>query len=112
MADYLEIQSLEELGSASNLRNKIRVALQVKARSIAVAPKVVGDEPKRAWAIAALSNPQQYEALTLRFIGVSYGVAAPLGILQTGLSLEQIATAQDADVQVAVNTVVDTLLGQ
>jgi len=103
MANYLEIQALEELESAKNLRNKIKVALTVKARAIAVSasPSAAAKE----WALAALENPQRYEALALRFIGVAYGLAP------SNLPIASIIGAADADVQTAVNSVVDTLLG-
>jgi hypothetical protein len=103
MATYLEIQSLDEIGTASALRNKIKVALAAKARAIAISANSTAGQ--REWAIAALENPQRYEALTLRFIGVQYGLPP------TNLTLAQITAAADADVQTAVNSVVDTLLG-
>lgn len=109
MANYTELATLEELSGAAALRNKIKVAMAVKARAIATAPSPTPEA--RAWAMSALQNPQQYEAVILRFIGVTYGLAAPLGQPQAGLTLAQITGASDADVQTAVNSAVDTLLG-
>jgi hypothetical protein len=100
MATYTELQNLLGNGATlSPLRLKIRFAIAVKA--FLIATNAQSTPAQNAWAVEALRAPEQYEDLCLRFIFSQY----------RDLATSVITGAADADVQTAVNNVVDTLLG-
>lgn len=99
MATYTELHDLMSSPSAGALRQKLLVALLIKANAIAesASPTAAAKE----WARSALRDPQQYSDTILRYV-IADNAAA---------TTTQITGASDAQVQAAVNTAVDTLLG-
>lgn len=87
------------VGDAADLRAKIKSALVVKA--MVIVNNVASTAPQNAFALACLGSPNAYENIALHGI---------LGEYHT-LTIAQISGASDADIQTAVNTVVDQLLG-
>lgn len=97
MAIYTDLYALP--GSAETLRQKIVVAIAVKANAIAkLASPTVG---QRQWAKDALTAPAEYLPAVMNYIIADYNTAATTSIVN----------ATDAQVQAAVNSAVDTLFG-
>jgi len=99
MATYTELHSVRGSDTLNPLRQKISVAIAVKANIIAKSASPTA--AAKAWATAALSNPESYLPAVLNYILADYNTATVAAI--TG--------ATDAQVQTAVNATVDTLLG-
>lgn len=106
MATYLEIQSLEESPDASNLRNRIKVALSKSAQGILENPNATADQ--RGLASEILDSPQRFELRALRFVAVKFGIQTAPAV---SLTLAQLVAAGDADVQVGVQSVVNAYVG-
>jgi len=106
MASYLEIQSLEESADASNLRNRIKVALAKSAQVILETPAATAEQ--RAAAAEILDNPQKFELRALRFVAVKFGIQEAPAV---PLTLQQLTTANDASVQIGVQSVVNAYVG-
>lgn len=98
MATYNEIFAIP--GSSQSLREKITVAIAVKAYAIASAASPTASQV--AWAKDALRNPQNWNDTVLY---------AALAANNTA-TVSQIQNANDAGVQTVVNTVVDNLLAK
>lgn len=99
MATYAELVDLASSGTTAGLRKRILMAIMVKANAIA---KLSTSTPAAdAWAQQALQDPQKYEQLMLNYILADYNTAQTSAIIN----------ATDAQVQTAVNSAVDTLLG-
>lgn len=99
MATYTELHKLRGSDTLTGLREKINVAIAIKANTIAKSASTSAGA--KAWATQALGNPESYQPTVLNYILADYNTAT------TG----QIAGATDAEVQIAVNLAVDTLLG-
>jgi hypothetical protein len=99
MATYTELYSLRASDNLVGLSRKIEVAVAIKANTIAKLPTPTAEQ--RAFAVAALRNPGEYQGLVLNYILAEYNTQA-VGVI-TG--------ATDAQVQTAVGAAVDTLLG-
>jgi carbonic anhydrase len=99
MATYSELHTLRGSDSIAPLRQKISVAIAIKANVIAksTTPTALMVE----WSRQALHDPEQYQELVLNYILAEYNTQTTATI--TG--------ATDAQVQAAVNAAVDTLLG-
>lgn len=99
MATYIELHALRGATTADALRQKITVALAIKANTISKLPTPT--PAQKEFAVAALRDPESYLGLVLNFI-LAENNAATTGAI-TG--------ASDSLVQTAVNSAVDTLLG-
>lgn len=99
MATYTEIYTLRTSNGLVPLSQKIEVALAIKANAFAKLP--VSTPEQKAFAVAALRNPGEYQGLVLNYILAEYNTQ-PVAVI-TG--------ATDAQVQTAVNATVDALLG-
>jgi hypothetical protein len=99
MATYVELHALRGSDSTRTLRQKISMALAIKANAIAKSANPT--EPMKAWSKQALATPDQYQELVLNYILAEYNTQTVAAI--TG--------ATDVQVQTAVNATVDTLLG-
>lgn len=99
MATYLELHALRGAASTEQLRQKIAVAIAIKANTIAKSASPTAAQ--KAWAVSALANPGKDVDTVLNYILAEYN-AQTVGVI-TG--------ASDANVQAAVNAAVDTLLG-
>jgi hypothetical protein len=99
MATYIELFNLRVTEELLPLRQKIAVALSIKANAIAKSPSPTPEQ--KAFAVAALRDPTHYTAMVLNYILAEYNTQA-VGVI-TG--------ATDAQVQAAVNATADTLLG-
>jgi hypothetical protein len=99
MATYNELHALRGSSTLDSLRQKIAVAIAVKANIIAklASPTTA----QKAFAVAALGNPDAYLPTVMNYILADYNTA----------TVAQITGATDAQVQTAVNATVDTLLG-
>ena len=97
MATLKEID--EFVGSAEDLRAKIRGALRIKSMVIVNDP--ASTAAQNVFALACLGNPAQYEVTALNGIMGEYNL----------LTIAAIQGATDANIQAAVNKVVDQLLG-
>lgn len=96
MATYSEIF---DLNSNSALRNRISVAVTVKAKDY-----IKGATPSSnqlTWAKQALSFPEVEAEKLLRFMLAD----------NNGLTTTQIQNATDSSIQTGVNTAVDALVG-
>jgi len=98
MATYLELQTLRTGSNVAELGQRIVVALCIKANAIAKLPTPT--DAQRAWAKSALATPDQYIGMALSYILAEYNTT----------DATVIASATDAQVQVAVDAAVDTLL--
>ena len=98
MATYLELQTLRTGSNVAELGQRIVVALCIKANAIAKLPTPT--DAQRAWAKSALATPDQYIGMTLSYILAEYNTT----------DATVITSATDAQVQVAVDAAVDTLL--
>jgi hypothetical protein len=99
MATYLELHALRGASATDPLKQKIAVAIAIKANSIAKLPTPTAEQ--KAWAVSALADPNRDVGTVLAYILAEYNAQATSAI--TG--------ASDANVQAAVNAAVDTLLG-
>ena len=99
MATYTELHALRGSDTLTGLREKINVAIAIKANLIAKSASPTA--AAKAWALQALGSPETYQPTVLNYILADYNTAT------TG----QISGATDAQVQTAVNAAVDTLLG-
>ena len=99
MATYVELHALRGATSTSTLRQKISVAIAIKSNAIAKLPTPTAAQV--TFAKAALVNPDSYQELVLNYILAEYNTQATSAI--TG--------ATDAQVQSAVDTTINTLLG-
>lgn len=99
MATYTELHALRGADTITALRQKITVALAIKANTIAKLP--TPSAAQKAFAVAVLANPEIYLPTVLNYVLAEYSASATSAI--TG--------ATDAQVQTAVNATVDTLLG-
>lgn len=99
MATYIELHALRGAVSLEALRQKINVAIAIKANTIA--KSAAPSAGAKAWAIDALGEPDKFMPTVLNYILAEYNAAATSAI----------QTATDAQVQSAVNDTVDKLLG-
>jgi len=97
MATLKEID--EFVGSAEDLRAKIRGALRIK--SMVIVNDVASTAAQNEFAVNCLGNPAQYEVTALNGIMGEYNT----------MTIAEIEGASDANIQTAVNKVVDQLLG-
>lgn len=98
MATFDEIISLRGTVDYDTLKNRIAVALIVKA-------KAISDLASPTNAQMALANKAFSEPVHVADSVINYVLAANIG-----LTLAQIKNASDANIQSAVNTAVDKLL--
>lgn len=98
MAIYTDLQQLRGSSTADVLRQKILVALLIKANDIT---KLATTAQQRTFATAALSNPETYLNLILNYILAEYKTSTTAVIIG----------ATDSQVQTAVDNAVTTLLG-
>lgn len=99
MATYLELESIRNNAGIDDLMKRIAVAICIKANAIAKA--VAATTEQKAWAKSALASPGTYQWTLLNFILAEYNA----------VTVEAILGASDAQVQAAVDSAVDTLLG-
>ena len=99
MATYTDLHALRGSPTLNPLREKIAVAIAIKANLIAKSANPTA--AAKAWATAALGNPESFLPTVLNYILADYNTA----------TVVQITDAGDAAVQTAVNATVDTLLG-
>ena len=97
MATYIELHTLRGSESIAALRQKISVAIAIKANALA---KAAPNATQKVWAKAALAAPEDFQDIVLNYILAEYSASATSAI--TG--------ATDAQVQTAVNAAVTTLL--
>ena len=98
MATYVDLYALEGAGSVEPLRQKILVAICIKANALAKASPTAA---QKAFAVEALRNPGGYLVQVFNYILADYNTAQTAAIVG----------ATDAQVQTAVDAAVDTLLG-
>jgi hypothetical protein len=99
MATYQELHALRGAASTNPLKEKIAVAIVIKANAIAkLASPTAG---QKAWAVAALQDPNKDAGLVLNYILAEYNTVA----------VALITGASDVNVQLAVDATVDKLLG-
>lgn len=98
MATYAELYALKTQDT-SPTQQKIIVAILKKAQLLAADAQAT--PAQNAWAKAALESPEAYQRLAWNYILGQY----------SAYTAEQITGAIDADVQTAVDAVVNTLLG-
>lgn len=99
MATYTELHALRGSSTTAPLRQKITVAIAIKAN--AIAKSASPSAAAVAWAKQALATPDQFQELVLNYILADYNTQTTAVI--TG--------ATDAQVQTAVDAAVNTLLG-
>ena len=99
MATYIELQSLRGSMLSSPLREKINVAIIIKANILAKLPTPTAAQVN--WAKSALDSPEHFQSIVLNYILADYNT-------QTSTVIQN---ATDAQVQIAVNAAVDTILG-
>ena len=97
MATLLELRELASAGT-SDLRKKVITAITIKAQAYVDA--ATPTEAEKAFALAALRSPEQYEQIVLNSVLADNAQA----------TTTQISNADDASVQTAVNTVVEKIL--
>jgi hypothetical protein len=99
MATYTELHAMRGAATTEPLKQKIAVALAVKANTIA---KLQAPTPaQQAWALSALADLGKDAQLALNYIIAEYHDQT-VGV---------ITNATDEQVQAAVSAAVDTLLG-
>ena len=98
MATYVELHALRGSSQLDPLRQKIAVALTIKAHVLAQGTPTA---PQAAFAKIALATPGQYADTLLHYILAQYNAAPTATIIG----------ATDTQVQSAVDAAVDTLLG-
>lgn len=99
MATYSELHALRGSSTANSLKEKIAVAITIKANAISKLATPTAEQ--KAFAINALGNPNAYLDTVFNYILADYNT----------YTTDQITGAVDASVQTAVNSAVDTLLG-
>lgn len=99
MATYTELHALRGAATTEPLKQKIAVAIAVKANAIAKLQTPTAEQ--KAWAVSALADPNKDVGLVLNYILAEYNTQ----------NASVITGASDANVQLAVNAAVDTLLG-
>lgn len=99
MATYTELHALRGAESTLALRQKITVALTIKANTIAKLPTPT--TAQKEFAKAALRDPESYLGVVLNYVLAENNTATTAAIIG----------ASDSLVQTAVNAAVDTLLG-
>ena len=99
MATYTDLHALRGSTTLNPLREKIAVAIAIKANIIA--KLTTPTAAQKVFAVAALGSPETYLPTVLNYILADYNTAASSAIVG----------ATDAQVQTAVNATVDTLLG-
>lgn len=99
MASYIELYAASGGGQMVTLRQQICVAISIKA--LAVSQNGTATAAQKAWAINALDDPVKYQDSILRFILAQFSAQ----------SIATISSATDTQVQTAVNSAVETLLG-
>ena len=99
MATYQELHALRGAATTEPLKQKIAVAIAVKANAIAKMQTPTAGQ--KAWAVSALADPNKDVGLVLNYILAEYNTQ----------NASVITGASDANVQAAVNAAVDTLLG-
>lgn len=99
MATYTELHTLRGSATANPLKEKIAMAISIKANAISKLPAPT--EGQRSFSIAALQNPTSYVDTVFNYILAEYNTLTTL----------EITGATDGSVQTAVNATVDTLLG-
>jgi len=99
MAAYTDLHALRGSSTVTPLRQKIAVAIAIKANAVAksASPTAVMVE----WSKQALATPDQFQELALNYILAEYNTQTTATIIG----------ATDVQVQTAVNAIVDTLLG-
>lgn len=98
MATYQELHALRGAVESTALIQKIAVAICVKANVIAKGTPTL---QQKDWAKNALANPELYVSVVLNYILADYHTAPTNAII----------SATDVQVQTAVDSTVDTLLG-
>lgn len=99
MATYTELHALRGASTTEPLKQKIAVAIAIKANAIAKSVSPTAEQ--KAWAVSALADPNRDVGTVLNYILAEYNTQ----------TTNVITTASDANVQTAVNATVDTLLG-
>jgi len=99
MATYQELHALRGAASTDPLKQKIAVAIAVKANAIAKSANPTAQQ--KTWALTALADPNKDVGTVLNYILAEYNAQ----------TVNVITGASDANVQAAVNAAVDTLLG-
>lgn len=99
MATYTELHALRGAASTDTLKQKIAVAIAIKANAIAKVQTPTAAQ--KAWALSALADPGKDVGTIMNYILAEYSAQTSAAI--TG--------AADSAVQTAVNAAVDTLLG-
>lgn len=99
MATYAELHALRGATSINPLREKIAVALVIKANLLA--KSATPTAAQKSWALAALGNPGSFVETVLNYILGEYNTVGTVAIVN----------ATDVQIQAAVNAAVDTLLG-
>jgi hypothetical protein len=98
MATYTELVALKGTPDYDTLKNKIAVAITIKAK--AIGDSATPTAAQITWAKEALVNPvQKAEQI------INYVLAANIGA-----TIEQINAANDAAIQTNVNNAVDKIL--
>lgn len=99
MATYIELHALRGAATTEPLKQKIAVAIAIKANAIAKLQSPTAGQ--KAWAVSALADPGKDVGTVLNYILAEYNTQ----------NTSVITGAADANVQTAVNAAVDTLLG-
>jgi hypothetical protein len=99
MATYTDLHALRGSSTITPLRQKITVAIAIKANAIAKSANPTA--AMVAWSKQALATPDQFQELVLNYVLAEYNTQTTAVI--TG--------ATDAQVQTAVDATVNTLLG-
>lgn len=98
MATYNELHALRGSAGIESLKQKIEVAIAIKANTLTKLPAPT--TAQKDFAKAALTSPASYLEVILNYILADYNT----------VTTSVISSAVDADVQTAVNAAVDTLL--
>mgnify|MGYP003403154145 CR=1 FL=1 len=99
MATYSELYAVSGNSTLPTLEKQIMVALMIKANAIAKLASPTA--PQKEFARTALGDPSIYRQTVMNYILAEYNTA----------TVATIAAATDTQVQTAVNSAVDTLLG-
>ena len=99
MATYLELAAARGATTSDPLKQKITVAIAIKANLIS--NDAVPSQQLLTWAQSALTAPDQYLWPMLNYIFAEYHTAP----------IATITNATDTQVQDAVNVAVDTIFG-
>lgn len=102
MATLKELYDFVGSADSSDLRNKINTAIAIKAMNIVSTASTT--DAQNLFARQALGNPQVFEAIVLNTAVANAQINTP------AITVQQIRDASDADIQAAVNLVVDNLL--